>query len=361
MESYIAIGILLYLCAALDLFDFLPVQHSRLLAIYVVLCTYVMSFLRWEVGTDWHTYLAMFESLRTLEDARSQSWWGPGYSYLAVLTNQLAFSYSFFLWMIASIALAGKLLLMGRVSRPLIFVFLLYCLNFNDLFFVRQHVAAIFISLSILLIFERRYHWALFAGAVGLAFHATAAPLLLLALAIQLRHNRWAIALIFTTLLILAALALTMSIEDLAGGYAVYLSGDFVEDSKENSLARMLLKLAFWLFILAFHFIATKIYPARYSWEGTDKKTAGFLSWVVILSLAGVFFSEIFSRFTLYIYPIMAILFASNAFLGRARGRAPLLGANALQCAFLGVMLVNLWFALAAYLPEYAPFKFVDF
>jgi len=361
MEIYIAVGILLYLCAVLDLFDFLPVHQSRLLASYVVLCTYVMSFLRWEVGTDWHTYFAMFESLRTFEDARSQSWWGPGYSYLAVLTNQLALSYSFFLWMIASIALAGKLILMARVGRPLIFVFVLYCLNFNDLFFVRQHVAAIFISLSVLLIFERRYHWALVSGALGLAFHATAAPLLLLALALQLRHHRWAMALIFTAIVVLTGLLLTMSVDDLAGGYAVYLSGDFVEDSKENSLARMLLKLAFWLVVLAFHFLASRIYTARYSWEGTDGKTAGFLALVVLLSLAGVFISEIFSRFTLYIYPIMALLFASNAFLGRARGRAPLMGANILQCLFLAVMVVNLWFALTAYLPEYAPFKFVDF
>ncbi|WP_295538171.1 EpsG family protein [uncultured Pseudacidovorax sp.] len=361
MIGYMAAGVALYLAALCENFGLITRTFARLVAYYVVGATYVLSFLRWNTGTDWDTYVQMFDMLQSFADAADQNWWGPGYAYIAVLANKNNLGYTFFLWCVATILLFGKVLLLSRAERPLIAVFVLFCLNFNDLFFVRQHVAAIFLALSIIYLFDKRYIITAIFVVAFIAFHATALPVFLIALAIHFRNSMSRAYFYGMSGVVVGLVLLGSNFNFVFEIYGAYLTGDYVEDSKENSLVRMVAKYLFWLLIFGFHYVSYRRRKEVYAWRPKEREFFKVVIFALLISFFGLTFSEIFSRYALYLYPLMALLFSSKSFTGRFAVRRTTAFSFLAQAGFFGLLLVNLWFALSAYRAEYVPYKFVNF
>src|ERR1039458_2873689 len=175
MTLYLAIAGLLFLLAFARLCGAVDARYERALVLWLTLPAFGLSCLRWETGTDWTSYIEFFRSITTLADANAQNWWGPGYAYLAVLVNSVGASYTVFLLVIALLLFGAKLLFITRAcTAPLVAVFVLFCGNFYDMYFVRQDVAVIFFFGFVYYYFHRRYMAASCAAVVALAFHYSA-------------------------------------------------------------------------------------------------------------------------------------------------------------------------------------------
>src|SRR5215472_1597459 len=145
MVLYESIAAVLFCLAFLRLTGTIDARHEKPLVLCLTVLAFAAATVRWETGTDWDAYLSTFQSLTTVDAARGQSWWGPGYAYIAVLVNSWHGGYTVFLACIAAILFGMKYHLLVRTcTAPLVAVFVLFCANFYDIFFVRESVGVVF-------------------------------------------------------------------------------------------------------------------------------------------------------------------------------------------------------------------------
>src|ERR1019366_10748933 len=124
MALYLSIAFVLFCLAFLRLVGAIDRRYENMLALCLTVIGFIFAAIRWETGTDWDTYKAMYENLTTIKSAQQQSWWGPGYAYIAVLLNQWQAGYTGFLTFVAAILFSAKYRALVRTSSaPLIVIF----------------------------------------------------------------------------------------------------------------------------------------------------------------------------------------------------------------------------------------------
>ena len=190
MVLYFSIAFGLFCLALAVLVGIIDKRYEKPLVLCLTLLAYGFSFIRWETGTDWPSYIQMYQSLTSLQAATEQVWWGPGYAYLAVLANSLGADFTVFLFFIATLLFSIKYFLLTRTSSaPLVAVFVLFCTSFYDIYFVRQNLAVIFFWAFAYYFFRKNYALAVGAAVLATIFHYSAlAPI---AIVVALTHLDW--------------------------------------------------------------------------------------------------------------------------------------------------------------------------
>src|SRR5215469_13997103 len=121
MVLYESIAAVLFCLAFLRLTGTIDARHEKPLVLCLTVVAFAAATVRWETGTDWPSYISTFQTLTSIEAARQQSWWGPGYAYTAVLVNSWRGGYTVFLACIGAILFAMKYHLLTRTcSAPLV-------------------------------------------------------------------------------------------------------------------------------------------------------------------------------------------------------------------------------------------------
>jgi hypothetical protein len=376
MGLYLTLALVLFLFALARLSGLLDGRYETVMVFGLSLLAFAASFLRWETGTDWESYFITFQKLNSFASAQSQSWWGPGYSYTALLVNLLGGNYTIFLGCIASVLFSVKYHLLTRsCAAPLVAVFVLFCANFFDIFFTRQSVGVVLFWAFIWYYYNRRLGLAAVAALAAVAFHYSAA--LPIAMTVALVNFRWRkVALAVSIAGLLASLLLVFQwdiknyLGDLLGSMfsgsgvsayvsrslATYVGAEYVEEKASvlSTTLRANIKLVFWFFVII----------CGYLWYSKRTDSTHATSWnrfcllnaaaIIVLSAALVPLSEIFARIPAYAIPPLAVVLSNYRF-HLAKISVP----GIAYLLILLLLFVQLGFSYSSYPDAYYPYKWI--
>lgn len=124
----------------------------------ILVLLFILSFVRWECGTDWYSYLSYFNYIIPWENMFNDGeLFEPGFVFINHLSKSISDSYTFFLFIQATILYTYVSLSIYKLSHYYIFsIFTFYCMSFGGVFFVRQTIAMAILLYSITYIVEKK-------------------------------------------------------------------------------------------------------------------------------------------------------------------------------------------------------------
>lgn len=148
----------LYLSALFFLFE----KHkSNILSHFIYFVIFILSFIRWEIGTDWISYFYYYDSINPLEYADLFSNYIEfeyGFEIMSRFVKMFSDSYTLFLFVQSLIIFLLFFQSIKIYSVNIPFTYLcLFSINFCNMFFVRQNIAVAITIYSIIYIYERKF------------------------------------------------------------------------------------------------------------------------------------------------------------------------------------------------------------
>lgn len=120
-------------------FIFFKNKNEKIAFIFITFIFFILSFIRWEVGTDWNSYYNTFYA-GSIEKMYAVS--ELGFKILNYVTYKMIPSYTVMLLILASILFSLKYSTLYKFSYcPLLSILMVYCLERGDIFFIRQSIA----------------------------------------------------------------------------------------------------------------------------------------------------------------------------------------------------------------------------
>lgn len=159
--------------AFISLIEIFGLKKADNIILFSVLsfCLFLLSFLRWETGTDWDAYLDFFNI--------SDSWFIDGdfewgYSRINEFVKIIFNNYTFLLFTLAVILFSFQSKAILNFSPyPITSLLILWSTTFGNVFFVRQTVATAILFFSIKYIQEKRFWMFLLMIVLAMLFHRT--------------------------------------------------------------------------------------------------------------------------------------------------------------------------------------------
>jgi len=355
MTLYLGIALVLFVLAFLRLIGVIGVRYEQGLALCLTIVAFLAAVLRWETGTDWDAYILAFRSMTSFEVAHAQSWWGPGYAYTAAVVNSWQGGYSVFLLCIGALLFGAKYwFLIRSCAAPLVAIFVLFCVNFYDIFFVRESVAIVFFWGFAYYYFHDSKWAALACAVLAVAFHYSA--LLPLGVAVFLGKFQWKkIAWLILGLALAAYIVYTFVDYDklwAAKLASTYIGTDYVEekDSLLSTTLRAYLKLSFLVAVIVGGYIA---FAGDKQEEGAPWRRFCLTCASGIVAAAALLLplSQIFARVPTYTAPLLAVVLSGYRFRFRQISVA-----STAYLAVLTLLFVQLGVLFSAYAEYYYPF-----
>jgi hypothetical protein len=173
MTLYVAIFVPLALLALVEAeSERFRRRDSQLVSGLFLALFWLLSWLRWERGTDWNNYRDLFENLATNHHSVTHSGYEWGYATLNYVVRSLTDNYTVLLFVVATIAFAALSAAILRSSRrPIVSTFVLFCLNLGSIYLTRQGIATAFGLLAVACILRERKAGFFLALAAGALFH----------------------------------------------------------------------------------------------------------------------------------------------------------------------------------------------
>lgn len=320
MTVYLVVGVALFCLAFARQAGAIDRRFEVVLTLYLTLLAYIISFIRWETGTDWEMYFYMYGQMTSLSAAQSQTWWGPGYSYTAALVNSAGGDYSVFLFCIATVLFAVKFhLLRVTCTSPLVAIFVLFCTSFFDIYFVRQSVAATFFWAFAWYYYQRRYAVAGFAALIAIAFHYSAA--LPMAIVGMVGNFSWRRVILLGVPALLVVYYVSTQIDINAAFSAAarvndYVSSGYMEEKASNlsTTLRSYIKLSFWLFVIAVGYLSFLKHSDPELETGWSAFCLRSAAGIIVCTAVLVPVSEVFARLPEYASALFAVVLANYRF-----------------------------------------------
>lgn len=165
MLFYVPVTIILLFTAFQEVGHGLKKGKIWLYAISFIL--WVFSFIRWDVGTDWTSYLTIYE------DCDYMDWYEWGFLMLNRLVKHTVDNYSVLLAIFGGILFYFQTKAIKSLSvLPLVTLFILWGTNLGNVFFVRQSVAMAILLYSITKIEQHRLRAYLLLVVAATLIHA---------------------------------------------------------------------------------------------------------------------------------------------------------------------------------------------
>ena len=181
MLLYITLFFLLFILTYLEILSNNK-QFSQNSIIIVTTFFFILSFIRWDTGTDWEPYFEAFERIKipweNLSDKYSEFEWG--FMVLYNIAKSLSDSYTMMLFIEATILYMCMFHVIKTHSLyPIFSLFIYYCMSFAGIFFVRQNIAMIILLCSLKYIYERKIIPFIIIVCIASLIHRTAIIFLL--------------------------------------------------------------------------------------------------------------------------------------------------------------------------------------
>ena len=154
----------------LALSSVLKKRYKQIIYLLMVLIFWVLSFIRWEVGTDWENYLTTFYFSKDLKNIVSVNEYG--YRLLNHIIYQITDNYTIFLLVVATLIFLFKYRYLFDVTyEPILSLISVFGTGFGDIYFVRQSLAIAITFYSIKYILEKNFYKFLFLIILSSTIH----------------------------------------------------------------------------------------------------------------------------------------------------------------------------------------------
>lgn len=165
--------IILFIAGFFSLLEIKRLKRKNAFVLYALLCIYlyVLSFIRWETGTDWGTYYTYFTNSSNIG---SNSDFEPLFAFINIFANNVSGEYTFCLFILSSILFYFQTKGIYKMSiYPLTSLFMLVGIQFANVNYVRQWIAAVILFYSIYYIQQRKFLPYLILLIIAACFHRT--------------------------------------------------------------------------------------------------------------------------------------------------------------------------------------------
>lgn len=165
---------LIYLILAL--FAFFEINGGRSLLRKVMIIPFLILFalasLRWERGTDWGSYITMFENVENIFYLLA---FEPGFYYLNYIVSVVSDNYTIVLVIQAIIIYVLHFYIIKKYSLlPFVSLMIWFGFYIGSVFFVRFHVALAITLFSFIFIVDRKFWKFFICILIAFCFHRTA-------------------------------------------------------------------------------------------------------------------------------------------------------------------------------------------
>lgn len=170
MVIYYIIFVILALFSAFEVYG-LRQYESRIFFTLFSLALFVLSFVRWETGTDWYSYLEYFNSLSEWGTEGEFEW---GFTRINEFVKIIFDNYTVLLFVLGLILFAFQRSAILKLSPyPITSLLFLWSTTFANVFFVRQSIATVILFFSIQYIQKRKLLKFLLVIGFAMLFHRT--------------------------------------------------------------------------------------------------------------------------------------------------------------------------------------------
>jgi len=355
MGFYFIIFILLTVFSAFEVYG---LKQNAKSVFFIILSSvlFLLSFIRWETGTDWESYHTFFNYSNQWGLEGEFEW---GFARLNEFVKIFFDNYTFLLFIIASALFYFQSSAILRFSPyPSFSLLFLWCIIFANIFFVRQALATVILFFSIRYIQEKKLFPFLLMVGLAMLFHRTS---LVFIIAWWIYHLKLRpvvmIACIGISLTLTVALSTLMgSLGSIAGG-AIQQKIDFYLDSsgftfgmENTSLAQIIIKgFANKIFTFAFALFFLK------QIEEKGEEFRGYLNlyWIsILIYFSMVSISIVLVRLSI-VYDMVAIVLIPIILKDIKR----LYVRFFLFFIFVCYLFLRLNLSLGSYYDSYVPFK----
>jgi EpsG-like putative glucosyltransferase len=333
---YFAASGVLLLFATLRGWKFHDPRIDRLLAVLLILIAATAAGSA-DLGTDAASYHSTYDEIRF--SRQLYNWWDPGFVWLALFFTNVGASFGVFVFALVLISHLIKLYVYDKlVDNTVLVFFVLFCFNLGEVAFVRQYLAASIILLSFYLLSRRRVVAAVLAIFAATLIHKTAFPVGVLVILIY--YGRAALkpgivlALTAGVVFYLLPAQFIQTMENrVFAQVADYTVEGFTQGlgDEETSLVRNVAKFAVYILIALWMYVL----PPKTAAERLQIAAARVVFALSAVSVALIAISPVFSRFSLYVFPFLALSIRAERFTPEPK-RVPL------QSAVVAMLLANL-------------------
>ncbi|RZJ77558.1 MAG: EpsG family protein [Flavobacterium sp.] len=154
-------------------FEIYGLKHAESKNIFIIFCLvlFVLSFIRWESGTDWETYYAAFNQSVEWGTENEFEW---GFARINEFVKIFFDNYTVLLFTLGAILFIFQSKAILKLSPyPVTSLLLLWCTSFANIFFVRQSIATAILFFAVRYIEEKKLAKFLIMIAIATLFHRT--------------------------------------------------------------------------------------------------------------------------------------------------------------------------------------------
>jgi hypothetical protein len=135
-----------------------------------LLLFFMLSFIRWDTGTDWDSYRNIF-----MQSAYYMDWRETGFALLNWIVRKVTDNYTVMLLVEACILfLCIRKPIREFSTMPLLTVLSFYCLNKGDIFFTREILAVAICLMVTYLLYENKYIPSIILWIIACSIHTSA-------------------------------------------------------------------------------------------------------------------------------------------------------------------------------------------
>lgn len=309
MALYFSVFAALALFSTFEIYG-LKQAESKNIFILFCLMLFILSFIRWESGTDWETYYAAFNQSIEWGTENEFEW---GFARINEFVKIFFDNYTVLLFVLGGILfIFQSKAILSLSPYPVTSLLLLWCTTFGNIFFVRQSIATAILFFAVQYIEEKKLLKFLTMIAIATLFHRTSILFLLAwwVYPLKIRPSLMMIF-IFISLLLSAIISKLMgNLGAIAGGVVQQKMEAYLDSSNdtfgtEASLVQIIVKgFANKIFI----FGISLFYMLRLERKGIVFREYLNLYLVgIVIYFSTISISIAFVRFS-YVYDMMLIL-----------------------------------------------------
>lgn len=342
MEVYFLISFLLVFFLFISLVK--EVELRWLCACFTIVIFVTISALRWERGTDWNTYLEIFEGDFDLFALNGIE---PGYLLLMKIVKEFDLSYTTFLLFSSLVVFIPLFKLINEYSVNKQFsLFALWCLSIGTIFFVRQTLAISISVVAVTYLLKNNTRKFLLSIAIASAFHFSSLIMLVALFFIKKINYKYMVLAFFVVFTFLYFLLGDNSFY--IDKFTIYTNANYIADLKSSgTTASFALSFMNRLAIIVLVFFAI---PKPSS---EIKLFRNFLVVGLILHVISEYTSPIVGRFVLF-FDIYQIILIPAIIYGFKDGRVR----NLFFLFFIFYLLLRYYRAITGeYIDLYIPYK----
>lgn len=209
---------------------------------YFLFCfaLYTLSFLRWEIGTDWKNYYEYFQSIGSIPFEDDVFEWC--YSLISRIVAHFTDNYNIFLCVAGLILFSFQSVAIKRLSPyPIVSLLFLWSIQFANILFVRQWIAIAILMYSVVFIERRKFIPFILLVVLAAGFHRTSWVFILAWWVYHINLSKKTMIVVLLASVGFSVI-LTKVLEMVSGGFGgiiqakidTYLSDEFNDDTNSD-------------------------------------------------------------------------------------------------------------------------------